>query len=230
MSFFTDGYELIDKLLNTQELAIIIKEIAVVPMAAMTGGIRHADKKFSSIRALVHSGKLKSLVANYLGEEATLVRVILFDKTPENNWLVTWHQDKTICVSQHLDIPGWGPWTIKHDVQHVQPPLEVLERMVAIRIHLDDSTTENGCLRLIPQSHSQGILSNQQIQQIVRSQDPIDCVANAGSALVMRPHLLHSSSKATFDSTTNTSHRRIVHIEYSDYPLPNGLAWVQGYV
>jgi hypothetical protein len=220
MSFSKNGFEILKDILTAEELNLIKLELANLALPILTAGIRNSDKKFPSINALVTSKKLLDKAKQYLDGEPSVVRVILFDKTPDNNWLVTWHQDKTICVSEKKEISSWGPWTLKDGVHHVQPPLNVLNQMVTFRIHLDDSTLAAGCLRVISNSHSQGILSNSQIQEIANKQSAVDCVAEAGSILVMRPHLLHASSKAT-----TPSQRRVIHVEYSSYKLPENLVW-----
>lgn len=220
MPFSNNGFEILDNILTASELAPIKFELEQLALPILTAGVRNADKKFPSINALITSTKLLDKAKQYLNGKPSVVRVILFDKTPDNNWLVTWHQDKTICVSEQKEISGWGPWTLKDGVHHVQPSLDVLNQMVTFRIHLDDSTLETGCLRVIPNSHSQGVLSNTQIQEITNTQNAVDCTAGAGSILVMRPHLLHASSKAT-----TPSQRRVIHVEYSSYKLPENLVW-----
>ena len=144
----------------------------------------------------------------------------MFDKTPDKNWLVTWHQDKTISVSDKAKISGWGPWTVKDGINHVQPNLKVLEDMVAFRIHLDDADESNGCLKVIPKSHNLGILGKDEQDRVVSEAEEYICTVRSGDLLVMRPHLLHSSSRGTAPS-----HRRIVHVEYSSFKLPDGLVW-----
>lgn len=220
MPFSNNGFEILDNILTASELSPIKFELEQIALSILTAGVRNADKKFPSINTLITSTKLLDKAKQYLNGKPSVVRVILFDKTPDNNWLVTWHQDKTICVSEQKEISGWGPWTLKDGIHHVQPSLDVLNQMVTFRIHLDDSTLETGCLRVIPNSHSQGVLSNTQIQEIANKQNAVDCVAGAGSILVMRPHLLHASSKAT-----TPSQRRVIHVEYSSYKLPENLVW-----
>ena len=221
MSFALDGYEILGDFLTPSDLNRIKPELKTVPPTELTAGIRNADKKFSGIGTLVHSHKLLAKASEYLNDKPNLVRVILFDKTPENNWLVSWHQDKTICVSERKEIENWGPWSFKDGIHHVQPPLDVLNQMVTFRIHLDASTLETGCLRIIPKSHLQGILSSKAIQEIANTKHAIDCIGKSGSLLVMKPHLLHASSKAT-----QPSQRRVIHVEYSSYELPYNLKWV----
>lgn len=220
MPFSNNGFEILDNILTASELSPIKFELEQIALPIFTAGVRNADKKFPSINTLITNTKLLDKAKQYLNGEPSVVRVILFDKTPDNNWLVTWHQDKTICVSEQKEVSGWGPWTLKDGIHHVQPSLDVLNQMVTFRIHLDDSTLETGCLRVIPNSHSQGVLSNTQIQEITNTQNAVDCIAGAGSILVMRPHLLHASSKATIPSQ-----RRVIHVEYSSYKLPENLVW-----
>ncbi len=183
-------------------------------------GIRHADKKFKTINQLTHSNAFIDLASSLLGSKPNVVRVIFFDKTPDKNWLVTWHQDKTITLNKKVEINNWGPWSIKDKIHHVQPSVEVLNKMVTFRLHLDDTNEYNGCLKLIPKSHELGILSQQELVEVVNSQEAYICEAKKGDLLLMKPHILHSSSKSS-----NPDHRRVVHIEYSNYQLPESLSW-----
>ena len=216
-----DGFEVLEDFLTSDEVAGLCDALQSHQLGAARGGVRNAEKKFESINNLVVSSKLRGRASEYLKGKLNLVRVIFFDKTPDNNWLVSWHQDKTIALSGKADIEGWGPWTVKDGTHHVQPPLDVLNNMITFRIHLDDTTQESGCLRVIKGSHKLGILSAAEIGEYVASSEPVECEVTAGSAFVMRPHLFHASSKAT-----RPSNRRIVHVEYSGYELSGGLEWV----
>jgi ectoine hydroxylase-related dioxygenase (phytanoyl-CoA dioxygenase family) len=82
------------------------------------------------------------------------VRAIFFDKSSGSNWLVPWHQDLTIAVASKCEAPGFGPWSVKDGIPHVQPPDELLKQMIALRLHLDDCDASNGALRVIPGSHT----------------------------------------------------------------------------
>ncbi|ABD79378.1 phytanoyl-CoA dioxygenase family protein [Saccharophagus degradans] len=214
------GYELIDDFLSDNQLNSINSELMDVSFPDKAGGIRNAEKKYSSIRNIAASDELMAYVNKYLSGDASLVRAILFNKTSENNWLVTWHQDRTVTVSEKIEENGWGPWSIKDEVLHVQPPVSVLEQMVTFRIHLDDTCLENGCLKVLPNSHKLGILDPCAIKKYTQSHEAVACEAPAGSALVMRPHILHSSSKAIFPTQ-----RRVLHLEYSSFKLPLGVSW-----
>ena len=172
------------------------------------------------IRVLACSLTVRSIAEEVLWGTALPVRATLFDKTPEANWLVPWHQDLTICPAARLEVPGYGPWTRKAGLWHVQPPASVLERMLSVRIHLDDCSEHNGALRLIPGTHRLGRLTAPQIVETVRTSASKTCDVEAGGVLLMRPLLLHSSS-AGFEA----SHRRVIHIDYASGELNGGLRW-----
>lgn len=220
MSYFVGGYEIVDGFVTQAQIELVTSETQSKEIAFAGGGIRNAEKKYSSIHNLAWSNDLLARANNYLNKPSKLVRAILFNKTEKNNWLVGWHQDKTVAVSREFDAEGWGPWSIKDDVVHVQPPIVVLNQMITFRIHLDDSSQANGCLKVLPKSHELGILDQNDIQEYVQHNRSVICEARSGSALVMRPHILHASSKAK-----NPSQRRVLHLEYSSYKLPSGISW-----
>lgn len=107
----------------------------------------------SAVHKLITSPPVRNAVRDVLGDRARAVRGILFDKTPNANWLVPWHQDLSIAVRERREVAGFGPWSIKAGEHHVQPPFEILDRMLAVRIHLDDCREDNGPLRVIARSH-----------------------------------------------------------------------------
>src|SRR5690242_14987594 len=98
------------------------------------------------IRELACSESVRALAEALLGDQCFAVRGIFFDKPAEANWKVPFHQDVTIEVQARKEAPGFENWTVKGGVQHVQPPTEILQRMVSVRLHLDDSRSENGPL------------------------------------------------------------------------------------
>ena len=222
MSFSDDGYELISSFLDPEELDKLSSEIGPVELSRTIGGVRNAQVKYPCIGELCFSSPVLAKAARFLHSTPTLVRAILFNKTESNNWLVPWHQDRTVAVSIKFQAKGWGPWSEKDGVLHVQPPIEVLNSMVAFRIHLDATSEKNGCLSVAPGSHKYGVLTQQEIIEKSDSLVPVLCKAPAGSALAMRPHLLHASSKGTAPTQ-----RRVLHLEYSDYKLPSGVSWAE---
>lgn len=219
--YFTEnGFEIIESFLTEDELLELSRDLEPLSLASRSGGIRNIEKKSKVVNAVVLSSRVLREASNYLDEPVKFVRAILFDKTPLNNWFVAWHQDKTVSVSHKFVQEGWEPWSVKDGVLHVQPPETVLNQMVTFRIHLEDSNLENGCLKIIPNSHSQGLLSQCSIKEFVDSCESINCDVKRGSAIVMRPHLLHSSSKAIAPSR-----RPVLHLEFSSYELPEGVGW-----
>src|SRR5262249_29214919 len=92
---------------------------------------------------------VRSLLESILGPRVFVVDGMLFNKTVRANWKVTWHQDLSIPVRCRASVPGFGPWSAKAGVAYVQPPVSVLESMLALRLHLDDTGEDNGALRVV---------------------------------------------------------------------------------
>jgi ectoine hydroxylase-related dioxygenase (phytanoyl-CoA dioxygenase family) len=211
--FQNDGYAVVDAGLDSGALF----ELATLLDTKHPGERNLLD--VLAIRQLACSKAIRKLARLVLGDNCFAVRGILFNKTDGTNWKVTWHQDCVISVAERTEIPGWGPWSIKAGVNHVRPSSEIVSRMLAIRIHLDECGAENGPLRVIPGSHKHGFLSDRQIQDWPKT-EAVTCTANRGDAILMRPLLLHSSPLATVPSS-----RRIIHLEFAAEELPNGAEW-----
>ena len=220
MKFDEIGFQVLENILTQDEVQSLLEVLQAQKLKPLSGGIRRIEQLIPEIATLSKSEKIISTVQGYLAAEPQFVRAIYFDKTPENNWFVTWHQDRTVTVSERFEKSGWGPWSLKAGAWHVQPPLAVLENMITIRLNLDPSTTANGCLKFIPGSHKQGVIKSTQVLEHIKSSQPIYCEAPAGSAVVMRPHIFHASEKAI-----NQAPRRVIHFEYSSYKLPEGVLW-----
>lgn len=185
--------------------------------------VRNLLEECPEIRKFASSPSVRHLVEPVLGTECFPVRGILFDKVPEANWKVPWHQDVTIAVQNRIDAGGFGPWSTKADVLHVQSPAAVLNKMLSLRLHLDPCREENGALRLIPGSHRQGRIAEELIPAIREASPEHVCVVGAGDVLLMRPLLLHASSASRVPS-----HRRVVHIDFAAVQLPAGMGWFFG--
>lgn len=208
MKLATEGFEMVKNVFSAQECAALIRELGPV------SGAGRRLEGFSAPNALV------ALAAKHMKNTPRAVRAIFFDKSPDTNWLVTWHQDLTIAVKEKRDVAGFGPWSVKDGQPHVQPPAELLERMLTLRLHLDDADVENGALRVLPGAHALGKLDAARIQTLREEVPEHLCAAEAGDVLLMRPLLLHASGKST-----GTRHRRILHVEFADFELPGGLEW-----
>jgi len=220
------GFSILPRVFRAEEIEGLIGVISRIDVdrgVRSRGGvyaIRNLLEVSEPIRELAWSSKVRSIVAAHLGPAAFPVRGTLFDKIAGANWLVPWHQDLTICVAGRIEVPGYGPWTRKAGVYHVQPPVVILEGMLSVRIHLDDSGESNGALRVLPGTHSLGRLTAAQIAEEQTSRASVACVARAGDVLLMRPLLIHASSAAS-----QAAHRRVIHIDYASCQLEGGLQW-----
>ena len=90
--------------------------------------------------------------------------------------------------------------------------------MIAIRVHLDPCKDDDGPLRVVPGSHLRGLIGPEEAVRARAAE--VACLTEQGDALVMRPLLLHASSKAT-----GTSLRRVLHFRFGPPVLPYGLRW-----
>ena len=219
-AFSEDGFEIRRAVLGAGEMDAIRAEVSLDHAILRRTGVRNLEKKFDSIAKVAQQASVLSIAETLLGGAPRLVRALFFDKTPERNWFVTWHQDRTVTLNRHADLEGWCSWTFKDGVHHVQPPRAVLDRMVTIRLHIDPANLSTGCLRVVQGSHRYGILNAEEIASVVVRSAPLACIADPGDAVVMHPLILHSSAKSRLDA-----HRRIVHLEFSNYDLPPGIAW-----
>jgi ectoine hydroxylase-related dioxygenase (phytanoyl-CoA dioxygenase family) len=219
------GFAIVTQVLEDSELDTIISDLSQSSQGqssrhGKTYAVRNLLASSQAVAYLAQSEDIRALVQAVLESEPFPVRAILFDKVPEANWPVAWHQDQFIPADQRLDVPGFTSWSIKKGVPHVRPPVTVLERMLTLRIHLDDCSADNGALKVVPGSHKLGLLTEERIRDMVAASDVTVCAATRGSVLAMRPLLLHASGSAV-----SPFHRRVIHLEYAADRLPGGLKW-----
>lgn len=223
-----NGYALVTGVLDSEEIAQILSaldEASESHSARRRSGVfavRNLLDVSPVVRDLAFSGKVRGLVLPILGSAAFPVRGILFDKTPDANWKVPWHQDVTIAVSHKVESEGFGPWSTKAGVLHVQPPGRILEKMISVRIHLDRCGEANGPLRVVPGSHRLGKLSETEAARVGGEGPVAVCPSDVGDALLMRPLLVHASSASDLPR-----HRRVVHLDFASVDLPAGMGWYQ---
>jgi len=210
-----DGFEVVPGVVGEEE-----RRGLVAALGPVVGAGRRGLLAWPVVGGLVRLPGILAHVRPHLRAEPIPVRAIYFDKSPEWNWLVPWHQDLSVAIRGRVDLPGFGPWSTKAGIPHVQPPVEILQQMITVRLHLDDADDSNGALRVLPGSHRLGVLSDERIRELRARQTDFLCAVPAGGALLMRPLLLHTSSRST-----STRHRRVLHIEYAGCQLPEGLEW-----
>lgn len=224
-----DGYVIVEDVIDEAQRASLSAELSAIDAAATVvrrtsrgAGLRDLMNVVPATRALADAQGLRALVEPVLGTSARVVRGILFDKTADANWKVAWHQDVTIAVRERRDAEGFGAWSVKAGVTHVQPPAAVLERMLTLRVHLDTADETNGALQVLAGSHADGRLSAEQIDERRTRCAPTLCRVGRGGVLAMRPLLLHASSRAALPCR-----RRVLHFEYAAAELPEGLEWYE---
>ncbi|WP_066726758.1 phytanoyl-CoA dioxygenase family protein [Sphingomonas pituitosa] len=156
-----------------------------------------------------------------LGTAARPVRAILFDKSATTNWALGWHQDRTIAVRARVDVPGYGPWSTKQGLLHVEPPFALFESMVTLRIHLDAVPADNAPLLIAPGSHRLGRVPETEIADAVARCGTATCLAEAGDVWIYRTPILHASGASSVNA-----HRRVLQVDYTPADLPASLTWL----
>lgn len=199
------GYALADISLSDEQCDHLIRSLP--PVTGGRGGVRNLITHPTVLRLLLHP-KFGDYLWSEIGRDLVAVKATMFDKELDANWYVQWHQDRSVAVKQRVDTPGYGPWTSKAGVVHVEPPVDVLAQIVAVRIHLDACGSENGPLRVVPGSHASGKLTGAELEKIGTTGEHIELTADRGAIHLMRPLLVHSSARAMV-----AAHRRVLHIE-----------------
>jgi ectoine hydroxylase-related dioxygenase (phytanoyl-CoA dioxygenase family) len=203
------GFATIQGLIPEREVRELLSSNPTLEHRAGRAGMRHALRQ-PGIMKLAEDPRLLAVARRVLGPAATPFRATLFDKSPSANWLVVWHQDTALPLVRRETVAGWGPWSRKAGIDYAHAPPSALEQVLALRLHLDDATEDNGPLRVLPGTHRRGVLTDEEIQALAGHLAPIPCVVARGGALVMRPLLVHSSSKSK-----SAARRRVLHIEYA---------------
>jgi ectoine hydroxylase-related dioxygenase (phytanoyl-CoA dioxygenase family) len=204
------GFAILLDILSSEEIDELGKQLAGPGVRRNRAGIRHA-LGLAPVAAIARGQKLMEIAKDVLGHEALPIRATLFDKSPLSNWLVVWHQDTALPLRERREKTGWGPWSVKDGVNYAHAPAPALENVLALRVHLDDSTASNGPLRVLPDTHKLGVLTDDQIHGLAELAAPVSCVVPRCGVLAMRPLLIHASSKSTSEAP-----RRVLHIEYAN--------------
>lgn len=224
----TEGFIIIDAIYNENEiekLTSIIESVTEDKAGKTTFrksedlfAIRQFHKEIPEALDSIFNQNLKNIIKSNFGEDYFITKSIYFDKPEKSNWFVAYHQDLTISVDKKIDVESFENWTTKQDQFAVQPPKDILEKNFTIRIHIDKTTKDNGALKVINNSHSKGIYRVENMD--FKNEKETVCEVEKGGIMIMKPLLFHASNK-----TTNNERRRVIHIEFSNIELPNGLDW-----
>lgn len=220
-----NGFAIVENIYSAAEISTIITEIENVdkdkPTFRITNdlfAIRQFLKELPGVFPFVFNQKLKNLIAQLFGDDYFIAKSIYFDKPGDSNWFVGYHQDLTISVDKKVETKDFGPWTVKHNQFAVQPPLNILKENFTVRVHLDDTNSANGALKVVPSSHLKDIYRPETINWNIETETV--CEVPAGGVMLMSPLLLHASSR-----TINNKKRRVIHIEFAKAILSDGLNW-----
>ena len=212
--FARDGFALVEQVLSLDACANAARNVAAAGSGARS---LLAQPWCADLAAQLHA---HPMLVPMIGPESVAVQCTYFEKSADRNWLVPLHQDLSIPVGGRVDAPSLGGWSRKEGTWFVRAPLEVLAQLVAVRVHLDPCGADDGPLRVVPGSHVHGVVNDADGAALRAARGEAVCVAAAGAALVLRPLLLHASSKGS-----GTSARRVLHFVFGPRELPHGLRW-----
>lgn len=125
-----------------------------------------------------------------------------------------------IAVQARHDVPGFENWNVKDGTTHVEPPVLLLQAMVTLRLHLDETEHDNGPLDILPGSHLLGRLPAAEAVRRGKEGPCVRCVVGRGDVLAMRLLTVHKSERSA-----RASRRRVLHVDYSADDLPPPLLW-----
>jgi hypothetical protein len=186
--------------------------------AAQAGTRLHG---IAGLQDLIGNGSAAFSIAELLlGSLARPVRAILFNKSAAHNWPLGWHQDRTIAVAHHHALSGFERWTVKQQVQHVEPPFVLIAKMITLRLHLDRVDASNAPLRIAPRSHRNGLIPEGDYAAVVEACGEFVCLAEVGDIWIYSIPILHASRAAEMPSS-----RRVIQVDYSADELPQPLEW-----
>lgn len=224
-SLLEKGFAVLDRMYSDSEIAAIIsciEKVAAEKQLAQSSAnlfaIRQVIRKIPELKPLLFTEKLHELLQSFFSKSYFLTKAIYFDKPSESNWFVAYHQDLSISVDQKVKVSNYKNWTFKKGQFGVQPPLDILENIVTIRVHLDKTEKENGALKVIPTSHKKGIYRLETIDWNKETEHI--CEVKKGGVMLMKPLTLHASER-----TTNHKQRRVLHLEFSTKQLAKPLQW-----
>ncbi|WP_005619138.1 phytanoyl-CoA dioxygenase family protein [Tritonibacter mobilis] len=187
------------------------------------GGSEQAGQRLDASAALNdalsrESSLLRAL--RCLAPAAEPVRIVAFNKSEKANWGVPWHQDRIIAVAAKADVAGYMNWTHKSGVWHCEPPRAILENMLFVRIHLDDSDHSNGAMEIALGSHAAGVVRTADAAAVANTYPIETCTAKRGDVLVLKMLTLHASQPAKVQSGG-----RVLRVDFSSSHLPPPLSW-----
>ena len=206
---FEQGFAVFEDVLRDVECDSIIETLDLNGANRSRAGMRNL-MSVPEVAKLAGHPKLIEICRRCTGQAMIPYKATLFNKTGKANWLVAWHQDTALPVEAVPKSDGWGAITSKSGVKFAHAPTSALKNILALRLHLDASTIDNGPLRVIPNSHTKRIFEDSQLRDLIENVPATALQVARGGIIAMSPLLVHASSKCVSDSP-----RRVLHIEYA---------------
>jgi ectoine hydroxylase-related dioxygenase (phytanoyl-CoA dioxygenase family) len=218
-SFLLDGFAVVPDVLGQAECDALCA--SALALSSESPGMRSL-LAHGWCRSLTARLRAHPAIAAAIPDDFVAVQCTYFEKSREQNWLVPVHQDLSIPVKARVEHPELRGWSEKQGGVFVQPPVAVLEQLVAVRVHLDPCGEEDGPLQFVPTTHRLGRIAAARASVLKQAGPLVTCALGRGGVLIMRPLALHASSKAT-----GSSRRRVLHFVFGPRELPYGLQWEQ---
>lgn len=218
-SFLCDGFIVVPEIYSTATCADFAAQVALTDHSS--AGTRSL-LSWEWCAAIVDDLRQHPHLSPLIPPDFAAVQCTYFEKSQSRNWLVSIHQDLSIPVAHRVAHPELQGWSEKEGSLFVQAPEALLSQMLAVRLHLDPCQPEDGALRVIPRSHLLGRISPEAAAQLRKSSEEVICAVEQGGVLVMRPLLLHASSKSTGQGL-----RRVLHFLFAPQNILYGLQWQQ---
>lgn len=215
------GFCVVNDFYSQEEIARLKKELSLKEQDSPSFlknkevfAIRQLLKEVPTLKKTLFNKRLISL----LPQGYFLTKAIYFDKPGNSNWFVSLHQDISISVADKTNVEGYKNWTFKRGQYGVEPPQEILENIITVRVHLDDTDMYNGALSVIPGSHQKGV---QRIEAL-DDRSTVHCEVRAGGVMLMKPLTFHTSKRST-----ENKRRRVIHLEFSNRELSAPVTWLE---
>jgi ectoine hydroxylase-related dioxygenase (phytanoyl-CoA dioxygenase family) len=218
LTFARDGAQLFKAALGRDQLMLLEAVLSRLPHDRAGLRLRGVE---GLAPFLAPTGQVGRVAVSVLGNECQPVRAVLFDKTSDTNWALSWHQDRTIAVKERVLTDGFQNWSVKGGMLHVEPPIELLSRMVTLRLHIDPVPTGNAPLLIAPGSHRLGRVAEDEVREVIQRCGTVACLAEPGDVWLYATPILHASEGAL-----TPTHRRVLQVDFSAEQLPGGLEWL----
>ncbi len=161
-----------------------------------------------------------TMLARIVMPAAQPIRVVSFDKTASDNWQLGWHQDRVVALRERVETEGFTNWTCKDGIWHAEPPINLLQKILTVRVHLDAADEKSGALQLALGSHVIGKIPAADAEAVASRSSVETCTARRGDVLFMNALLLHRSG-----ASQSADRRRAIRIDYCAEAPPEPLEW-----